>query len=64
MTDVERGTLTAVIMAILAALCLGPLVMIEHSQCANPGTEKIGNMPIWGSCGTTRERKAVNDDSP
>ena len=62
MTDVERGTLTAVIMAILAALCLVPLVMIERTECANPTTEKIGSVSIWDNCGTTRKREAINDE--
>ena len=62
MTDVERGTLTAVIMAILAALCFVPLAMMEYQQCANPTTEKIGSVSLWDSCGTERKREAINDE--
>ena len=50
------------ILAVLAVLCLVGLFMFGEKQCANPVTEKIGNMPIWGSCGTTRQREAVNDE--
>jgi hypothetical protein len=49
-------------LAVLAVLCLVGLFMFGEKQCANPVTEKIGNMPIWDSCGTTREREAINDE--
>lgn len=60
--EIKRGNCTALILAVLAVLCLVGLFMSGEKQCANPMTEKIGSVSLWDSCGTTREREAVNDE--
>jgi hypothetical protein len=52
----------ALILAVLAVLCLVGLFALGERQCANPTTEKIGSVSLWDSCGTTRKREAVNDE--
>lgn len=52
----------ALILAVLAVLCLVGLFMFGEKQCANPVTERIGSVSLWDSCGTERKREAVNDD--
>lgn len=57
-----RGRCGALILAVLAVLCLVGLFMFGEKQCANPMTEKIGSVSLWDSCGTTRKREAINDE--
>lgn len=52
----------ALILAMLAVLCLVGLFTLGERPCANPVTEKIGSVSLWDSCGTTRKREAINDE--
>lgn len=60
--EVKRGNRTALIIAILAAVCLVPLLLIDWKQCGNPTTERVGGIAVWDNCGTERKREAINDE--
>jgi hypothetical protein len=60
--EAKRGNRTALIIALLAALCLVPLVLFERKQCGNPTTERVGGIAVWDQCGTERKREAINDE--